>query len=222
MGYSILAKVDGRNVEHDPLKALLRWTAGLTIDADGAPNAYGPSNRGLDYTECAGKPGNWWGVAVDKRTGRPYVQGLDDPFPGLWVSTTAYQRPGFALNDTRRYVDSRKIPFVVIPGFLIDMVRPVVLGSYAIVTNLSNGLTCEAGILDIGPNNHLGEGSMALADALKIKSDPRTGGTNKPIVSVEIHLGVPAKIKGEQFSLQPHGSRVPTAMADMYSKLVMK
>ncbi|HEV2960212.1 MAG TPA: hypothetical protein VG649_00185, partial [Candidatus Angelobacter sp.] len=26
------------------------FTSGMTIDADGAPNAYGPKNKGLDYT----------------------------------------------------------------------------------------------------------------------------------------------------------------------------
>lgn len=214
---SAFATIGGRDVTYDKAKQILSWTSGLTIDADGAPNAYGPSDKGLDFTACAGKPGNWWGVAVDKATKRPYVQGLEDPFPGLWISTTAYERPGFAVNDCRRYVDSGKVPFVVIPGFLIPRVKPVVLGSYAFVTNLRNGLTCEAAVLDIGPDNHLGEGSMKLADALKIPSNPRSGGTSKPIVKVEIHLGVPAKINGEQFLLQARAVRNNIAMATMYA-----
>jgi hypothetical protein len=49
------------------------FSAGMQIDADGAPNAYGPNNTGLDYTANAKNGDNWVGVATDS-SGKPVVQ----------------------------------------------------------------------------------------------------------------------------------------------------
>src|ERR1700722_18184519 len=50
------------------------YEAGMSIDADGAPNAYSPDNAGLDDLDNAGSPGDWWALAVDAN-GEPYIQG---------------------------------------------------------------------------------------------------------------------------------------------------
>ena len=39
------------------------YESGMTIDADGAPNAYHPDNLGLDDLANAGTPGSWEGLA---------------------------------------------------------------------------------------------------------------------------------------------------------------
>ena len=43
------------------------FRAGLSIDADGAPNAYHRDGRGLDHLANAGRPGSWWGLVTDAR-----------------------------------------------------------------------------------------------------------------------------------------------------------
>ena len=122
---------------HLPGSPVFFYEAGMTIDADGAPNAYHPDNTGLDDLRNAGAPGNWEGLAKD-RDGEPYIQGPDDPFPGYYVSETALADRSKPVNDPTRYVDASKIPFIVLPGALARDVgaRP---GDFAVVLNLNNG-----------------------------------------------------------------------------------
>ncbi len=154
----------------------LVYSGGLAIDADGAPNAYEPDGKGLDHLANAGKPGNWWGLAT--KNGEPVVQGASDPYPGYYVSTTALENKRYATTDPRRYVDSGKVPYVVLPPALLKEAR---LGDFAAVINESNGRVAYAQVADIGPKDKLGEGSIALADALGVKSDPKRGGARSGI-----------------------------------------
>lgn len=149
------------------------FETGMTIDADGAPDAYHPDDIGTDHLANAGQPGNWWGLATDEE-GEPFVQGPDDPNPGYYVSTTALEDPARAISDPRRYVNSNTIPFIVLPGGQHGGAR---LGDIAVVVNTANDSLAYALFADIGPRAHLGEGSIALAKALGIRSDPKRGGT---------------------------------------------
>ena len=108
----------------------------MTIDADGAPDAYHPDDIGRDYLANAGEPGNWWAV---------------------------------------------EIPFIVLPGNQRGGAR---LGDFAAVVNRANGNLSYAILADLGPKGHLGEGSIALAEALGIDSDPRQGGTDGGVMYV--------------------------------------
>lgn len=156
------------------------FTAGMTIDADGAPRAYGPAPlRGLDALANAGGPGNWYGVvtANGSPTGRPVVQGPRDPAPGFYVSSTSLQDPDRARTDPRRYVDSDTVPFIVLPGGHYPA-WGIALGDLALVTRLNGQRQCFAVFADIGPRTKIGEGSIALARTLGIPSDPRTGGAS--------------------------------------------
>src|ERR1035437_1947441 len=74
------------------------YESGMTIDADGAPNAYHPDNTGLDDLANAGSPENWQGLAKNA-DGEPFVQGPDDPFPGYYVSATALSDRTKPVND---------------------------------------------------------------------------------------------------------------------------
>jgi hypothetical protein len=155
------------------------FEAGMTIDADGAPNAYHPDNTGLDDLANAGAPGRWEGLAKDE-FGEPYVQGPNDPFPGYYVSSTALTDRTKSPNDPARYVDSTRIPFVVMPSRMARGIgmRP---GDFAVVFNLRNGQSSYAIFGDVGPSDRIGEGSIALAQNLGIHSDARNGGTRRGI-----------------------------------------
>jgi hypothetical protein len=109
------------------------YESGMTIDADGAPNAYHPDNTGLDDLANAGTPGRWEGLAKDA-DGEPIIQGPNDPFPGYYVSATALADRSKPANDPTRYVDASKIPFVVLPGGMARQLgaRP---GDFAVVFN---------------------------------------------------------------------------------------
>ncbi len=156
------------------------YEAGMTIDADGAPNAYHPDNSGLDDLANAGTPGRWEGLAKDAN-GEPYIQGQDDPFPGYYVSETALADRSKAVNDPARYVDASRIPFIVLPGIMARQLSARV-GDFAIVFNRRNGKISYAIFGDVGPFDRIGEGSMALAENLGIRSDARNGGARRGIV----------------------------------------
>lgn len=90
----------------------------MDVDVDGAPNAYGP--RGLKtldnlvnahYLNRANK--KIVGYLVDER-GRPILQGAKDPFPGYYISQTDFtDLENQNERDPRRYLDARKINYVV-------------------------------------------------------------------------------------------------------------
>jgi hypothetical protein len=156
------------------------YKAGFAIDADGSPNCYGPDNSGLDYTANGGTPGgDWWGGPTDSE-GMPIVQKIFDPTPGFYVSGTALINQSFHEESPYRYLDSECIPFFVLPGNHSNGAK---LGDVALVYNTKTGDNCYAVYGDIGPSSKIGEGSMRLAEALKIDPDPKSGGTeNKSIV----------------------------------------
>jgi hypothetical protein len=156
------------------------FESGMSIDADGAPNAYHPANIGLDDLANAGKPGNWQGLAHDG-SGEPFVQGDGDPFPGYYVSTTALSDRSKSAHDPARYVDASKIPYIVLPRNIPRQLGAR-LGDFSVVFDLRNGKSSYAIFADVGPTEGIGEGSIALAENLDIRSDPRRGGTRGGIL----------------------------------------
>jgi Fungal chitosanase of glycosyl hydrolase group 75 len=162
------------------------YKAGLAVDADGAYRAYHPNDRfGLDSLNHAGHEGNWWALVTEdeKTSGRPVVQLESDPAPGFYVSTTAlYDRDNPNPRDPHRYVDAATIPYVVLHPKALNYAR---LGDFATVVNLQNGKISEAIVADeSAPNLPVGEGSIALAQALGIDSNPRTGGKDRDVAYV--------------------------------------
>jgi hypothetical protein len=75
-------------------------------------------------------------------------------------------------------VDASTIAYVVLPKDVADR-GGARLGDFAIVTNQRNGRYSFAIYADIGI---LGEGSVALAEALGIRSDARRGGEHRGIL----------------------------------------
>jgi hypothetical protein len=158
----------------------------MAVDADSAYRAYHPNNRmGLDSIEHAGHPGNWWALATDtgSPSGRPIVQGENDPAPGYYVSMTSlFDATISNERDPRRFVDAEHIRYVVLPPEGFKHGR---LGDFATVVNLRNGKVAGAIVADeSAPDLPMGEGSMALASALGIDSNPRTGGVEKGVAYV--------------------------------------
>lgn len=176
---------DGEPEQDIPIRRLpgtqaFFYVAGMTIDADGAPNAYHPDNTGLDDLANAGSPGRWEGLAKDA-DGEPFIQGPDDPFPGYYVSATALADRSKPVNDPTRYVDASRIPFIVLPGGMARQLgaRP---GDFAAAFNQRTGKFSFAIFGDVGPYDRIGEGSMALAENLGIRSDARNGGARRGIL----------------------------------------
>jgi len=148
------------------------FATGMTIDADGSPNAYNAENTGLDDLANAGQPGHWDGVLQDA-AGNPLVQGPDDPFPGYYISCTSLADRTKRPLDPTRFVDASKIPYVVLPRE-VAWESGTRLGDLAVVMNRRSGAWSYAIFADVGT---FGEGSIALADNLGIRSDARRGGT---------------------------------------------
>ena len=159
----------------------LSWTGEYTIDGDGHPQCYGPSGTAaLDYLGNAGHPGNWWGVATDNQEsyGDPVVQGSQNSCPGFYVSTTAYVVPGYYWYDPRRYLHSGEVPFMVIPGNVRTSCRGICKGCKGKVTDKKSKKSMEVVVGDIGPSDHMGEGSMKLAEFFGLDPSPKHGGSS--------------------------------------------
>jgi hypothetical protein len=160
------------------------YEAGMMIDADGAHHAYHPDGRsGLDFLGNAGRPGNWWALVTDngQANGSPVKQTADDPAPGFFVSTTSLQDASRGRKDPRRYVDAESINFIVLPSNLNLGAK---LGDFAVVLRPDRAVHSYAVYGDVGPANQIGEASIALAKALGVPSNPKSGGIGHGVIYV--------------------------------------
>lgn len=174
-------------------KTALFFRADLAVDADGAPRAYHPTNDkiALDFKA------NGFPFAVVHVNGKPHIQGPTDPAPGFFVSMTSLEGKTKAVTDPRRYVNSEEVPYIVLPPGLVGNGKAK-LGDLAVVINKKKDKSSFAILADIGPKTKLGEGSIALAAALDVKKNPKTGG---PIVDL-IYVVFPGSGNGKPRSLE--------------------
>ena len=168
----------------------------MAVNTDGAANSYHPDNIGITHicngisVGSQGSPCTWkpdcladfnqakaegfqgptkvcFFAMVTDDEGVPVVQQEGDPRPGYYVSTTTLTQPGVPKNTQQAYLDSNEIPFIVIPGhWRRDQFRGMRLGDFAVVMRKSTGATSFAVVGDVGPRRKLGEGSVALHEAL--------------------------------------------------------
>jgi hypothetical protein len=96
-------------------------TRRMDVDVDGAPNAYGPPGKpALDDLLSAHYMRRPKGEIVgylteDDHPTVPVVQGPHDPYPGYYISQTAYTDEAITNErDPRRYVDATKISYIVL------------------------------------------------------------------------------------------------------------
>lgn len=164
------------------LAGVVYYEGGLAVDADGSPRAYGPNNIGLDWTADAGHPGDWYGIVVGSN-GNPVIQGSNDPYPGMYISTTALQDHTKATTDTTRYVDAEKINYVSVASDLIKTYG-IRMGDLAAVYYRNTNTLCSAVCADVGPRGKYGEGSVALASQLGMSGNAKHGGCDDNVVTI--------------------------------------
>jgi hypothetical protein len=118
LAFALITSVSapGQQTQQHPSFEIL--THRMDVDVDGAPNAYGPPGKptldivlNAHYLNRADE--KLVGFLVDEH-GRPILQGPNDPFPGYYISQTAFTDiHNQNETDPRRYVDARKINYVV-------------------------------------------------------------------------------------------------------------
>lgn len=113
---SVAVAAHGQNGKQHPSFEI--QTHRMDVDVDGAPNAYGPPGKQtLDILQNAHylnrDDKEIVGYLIDQQN-RPIPQGLSDPFPGYYISQTAFADiENQNERDPRRYVDARNINYVV-------------------------------------------------------------------------------------------------------------
>ncbi|MBW4522644.1 MAG: glycoside hydrolase family 75 protein [Scytolyngbya sp. HA4215-MV1] len=181
-----LVSIGGRKVWRYQNSNIFFYTSKMAVDADGSPHAYHPNNTGLDDNSNARtRSGKWVGVVTVN--GKPVIQTATDPAPGYFVSPTTLVDDKKTDTDPTKYVDSEKIPYIVLPPMLQggnppDGLRGARLGDLAVV--YYKGKLVNAIFADSGNSDEVGEASIAVAKALGIKDSPRSGGASSGVTYV--------------------------------------
>ncbi|MDP1678677.1 MAG: glycoside hydrolase family 75 protein [Candidatus Nitrotoga sp.] len=177
----------------DPQSKAIAFASQMQVNTDGAPDSYHPDDIGITHIcngisvgqDCTWKPkclpdfeqakaegfGGptkicFFAMATNAQ-GLPIIQGTADPNPGYFVSTTALQQPGENRLTPQAQLNSNTIPFAVIPRTWQRSGKPgPQLGDFGVAYRRSNGKAAFFVIGDIGPSKKLGEGSVALHQAL--------------------------------------------------------
>lgn len=163
----------------------------MTVDVDGAPNAYGPKGKPtLDFEKNAHRGGKLSGKVVGylMEHGNPVIQGPNDPKPGYYVSTTDFRDDAIVDDrDPRKYLDARKISYVVLGDF--GKRHHVKLGDFAVVHSHETEKTVYAIVGDSG--NPAGtEGSLALLQALGYPyKDGKNDAVEEPKIAIRYFPG---------------------------------
>jgi hypothetical protein len=181
--YNVVTTIDESIVRQIVGEDVLVIRSEFKVDADGSPRAYHPDNIGLDWTANAGNSSDWYGIYADSNN-VPTIQSDKDPAPGYYVSTTALGDKSKKDTDPLRYVNAEVIPYIALPGKLVESGKLAQLGDFCMVYNTNNQTMAGAIVADVGNNDHVGEGSIALAQKLGIKADPKHGGCNDGILYV--------------------------------------
>lgn len=159
----------------------------MSVDADGAPNAYGPHGvaNALDNLGNAGHPGNWWGIVTDKH-GNPVVQdgvAPKQPCAGFYISTTSLYENVLDETDVRHFADATKVPYVALPPTYLHSTG-LTIGDFTLLINANNGKHVYAVFADTKHKPVLGEISIAAAAALGAPTDARHGSLPSGIVTL--------------------------------------
>ena len=166
-------------------------TTTMSINVDGAPNAYGPPGKpSLDFElnahEGAKATGRIVGYLTQSDGHTPIVQGPQDPFPGYFISTTAFSdRKNPNDNDPRKYVDASKINYVVRGKLARD--NGAKLGDLVSVRSTKTGKTAFGIIGDAG-NSSGAEGALLQALGYPFTSG-KTGGVEKKDIVIRYYPG---------------------------------
>ena len=113
-------------------------------------------------------------------------------------------QPDTSLHFHGKPINAEEVPYCVVPPAIIQGVRPVVLGSKVVMTNLHTGAVVWGVVADVGPRRKLGEISCEAARRLGLDGNPNHGGTDECIIRYEIWAGEPAVVDGITYALQPY------------------
>jgi hypothetical protein len=176
-------------------------TSHQRVDADGAPNAYHPSDvngtacpatgRGLDCPANAGYRSNsgtgnatWWRSVLvpDLNNNALAFRQTQGEHRGFFVSQTSLRNVSFAgVRDPRSYVDAATVPYVVMPSTFHDMRGTGTMGDIGFALHLGNGRTTAFVFGDTkGSAARLGEASIAFWRALGGTNPNPRNGTGMP------------------------------------------
>ncbi len=152
---------------HPPFELLTRR---MDVDVDGAPNAYGPpGSKALDSLNHARYRG-WQNAEIvgyltdDNHPNVPVRQGPNDPYPGLYISQTAYTDPSRTKeSDVTRYVNAARISYVVLGD--AARARGARLGDFVAVYSRATHRSAFGIVGDSG-NPSGDEGSLHLLQSL--------------------------------------------------------
>jgi hypothetical protein len=188
--FKLLSTVGGSHVwqlKGVPNAAAFFFECGLTVDADGAPKAYGPSGLAgtLDNLGNAGHPGNWWGLVTDTH-GQPVVQSgvaPQQPSRGFYISQTSLINYGFGEADVRRFADAERVPYIALPPAYFRQAG-LKLGDLALLINANNGSYCFAIFADSKNQPNLGEVSICAAGLLGAPTNARSGSLARGIIKL--------------------------------------
>ena len=183
--FAVAAAVAAHAQTSPPYPSFEVLTHRMDVDVDGAPNAYGPPGKQtLDilinarYLERADQ--EVVGYLVDDKQ-RPILQGPNDPFPGYYISQTAFADvANHNERDPRCYVDARKINYVVRGDEARR--RGVKVGDFVAVYSKKTHKSVFAIVGDTG-NPTGDEGSLHLLQALGY---PFHDGTSDSVTRPEI------------------------------------
>jgi hypothetical protein len=159
----------------------------MDVDVDGAPNAYGPPGKptldvlmNAHYLERSDQA--IVGYLVDERR-KPILQGPKDPFPGYYISQTAFaDAANHNERDPRSYVDARNINYVVRGDEARR--RGVKVGDFVAVYSERSQRAVFAIVGDTG-NPTGDEGSLHLLQELGYPfHDGRSGSVTRPEIIV--------------------------------------
>lgn len=114
-----------------------------------------------------------------------------------------YWQPNTSLHYNGKPIDAETVSGIVVPGWLLRSVGPIVLGCKARCTYLANMKSYDAVVHDTGPLTKNGEGTPYLAKKLGINPNPNYGGEDNNIVLYELWPGIPAIVDGVIYNLQP-------------------
>ena len=177
-----------QNVKQHPFFEIL--THRMDVDVDGAPNAYGPpSKQTLDFLKNAHYLNRTnkeiVGYLVDDH-GRPILQGPSDPFPGYYISQTAFvDLENQNEWDPRRYVDARHINYVVRGD--VARRRGVKVGDFVSVCSRRRHKSAFAIVGDTG-NPTGDEGSLHLLQDLGYPfHDGKNDAVEKPEIVIRFY-----------------------------------
>ena len=152
----------------------LLYISEIAVDADGAPDAYGPAGtspqQGFDPAGVvAGNDGQ-----PVKQTAGAYV--------GYYLSATSLRNPrAVPGGDPSKFVDANKIPYIALPAQMTYSDKGsygatnlandrAEVGDYVLVVNLRDSRSAFAIVADL-KYKPVGEGSVRLCELLGLRAD---------------------------------------------------